>query len=736
MSSYKRLQKLGAGAFATTFLVEEVSKSGATDKKKQQLVMKRVPCKHMRAANAALQEVKVLLSCHHEGIVGYHDFFLDTDSDENIVICLVMEFCDGGDLWEKIANARRSHTPLEPQMVAGWLLQLVSALRYLHARSILHRDIKPENVFLTDNGVVAKLGDFGLATATEDMEQGSAKTQVGTPDYMAPEVLEGRPYSAPADVFSLGATLYAMVCSSFPKMLALHLGQGKPLDWPPAADAMPLWKPLVERMLMVEEEKRPDLDEVGVIAAGLPESQHLEGVSLQAKIAATLPVSLNENSSSSQQPSASAASTTTVVPSRPSQPCATEVRHDQLVLLWEPHPPDDLVMGYQVLAQLGGAGGFRSLVDDTKSGSPVIHLHDLSERTWYEFKVVALNATGSSPASTASQPIQTLAAPQSAASIAAQQSAAATAAALAAELHMKSPRLNDSESKLIENEDPELLARYAQCKRELLAWEAKFDRQNGRPPTEQDKIADLTYQGLMARYKRLKHAKRRLVRGGSDVSDYGGGPLRSPGNPMAHAPQSSLASSNSGSDVGVNGSGAAGSSSLADRRQVAPLAPVSAPANAGWLRPPGHGSSGEMLLPANTATPVMELSPPPERPPAGGGSSSSSKDKSGGTTTAESPQNAPVSASDKKGHASKSGKKGTKSSKKTHLPKEGKEKVASGESGGKHPPKLSHAGSSSGVSSLGGEELQRSHTMQTMTVSMKASHPSPRQLAMTEEDFT
>ena len=50
-----------------------------------------------------------------------------------------------------------------------------------------------------------------LATATEDLEGSNAKTQVGTPDYMAPEVLEGRPYSAPADVFSLGATVYAMV---------------------------------------------------------------------------------------------------------------------------------------------------------------------------------------------------------------------------------------------------------------------------------------------------------------------------------------------------------------------------------------------------------------------------------------------------------------------------------------------------------------------------------------------
>lgn len=81
-STYKRLGKLGSGAFATTFVVEEIGRNGARSDKK--LVMKRAPCKHMRAANAALQEVKVLLSCTHRGIVGYHDFFLDADGDDNV----------------------------------------------------------------------------------------------------------------------------------------------------------------------------------------------------------------------------------------------------------------------------------------------------------------------------------------------------------------------------------------------------------------------------------------------------------------------------------------------------------------------------------------------------------------------------------------------------------------------------------------------------------------------------
>ena len=71
--NYSRVSKLGSGAFATTFLVRH-NRSG------DELVLKRVPCRHMKAANAALQEVKTLLSLHHEGIVGYRDFYLDSDA--------------------------------------------------------------------------------------------------------------------------------------------------------------------------------------------------------------------------------------------------------------------------------------------------------------------------------------------------------------------------------------------------------------------------------------------------------------------------------------------------------------------------------------------------------------------------------------------------------------------------------------------------------------------------------
>uniref|UniRef100_A0A672JA59 non-specific serine/threonine protein kinase n=1 Tax=Salarias fasciatus TaxID=181472 RepID=A0A672JA59_SALFA len=120
-----------------------------------------------------------------------------------------MEFCDGGDLMEKI-NLQRGVLFTEEQVVS-WFLQVCLGLKHIHDRKVLHRDIKSQNIFLTDGGMKAKLGDFGIARMLNNTME-LARTCVGTPYYLSPEICENRPYNNKTDIWSLGCVLYEL-CS-------------------------------------------------------------------------------------------------------------------------------------------------------------------------------------------------------------------------------------------------------------------------------------------------------------------------------------------------------------------------------------------------------------------------------------------------------------------------------------------------------------------------------------------
>ncbi|PGH08619.1 serine/threonine protein kinase [Blastomyces parvus] len=134
---------------------------------------------------------------HHPNIVNLLDSF-ETESH----IFLVLEYCSMGDLYEAIRNNRG---PLETEHVRALMLQLVSAVEYMHSKGLYHRDIKPENIFLTHDGSM-KLGDFGLATRSP----WSYEACVGSDRYMAPEQYDPTPsgYSTEqADIWSVGICL-------------------------------------------------------------------------------------------------------------------------------------------------------------------------------------------------------------------------------------------------------------------------------------------------------------------------------------------------------------------------------------------------------------------------------------------------------------------------------------------------------------------------------------------------
>ncbi|TDG95839.1 hypothetical protein EPR50_G00244730, partial [Perca flavescens] len=128
-----------------------------------------------------------------------------TSFHERSSLYIVMEYCDGGDLMKKI-NMQRGVFFTEEQVV-DWFVQICLGLKHIHDRKVLHRDIKAQNIFLTNGGMKAKLGDFGIARMLNNTME-LARTCVGTPYYLSPEICESRPYNNKTDIWSLGCVLY------------------------------------------------------------------------------------------------------------------------------------------------------------------------------------------------------------------------------------------------------------------------------------------------------------------------------------------------------------------------------------------------------------------------------------------------------------------------------------------------------------------------------------------------
>ena len=101
---------------------------------------------------------------------------------------IVMEFCEGGDLYNFINNQRGRLLP--ERTILKFFAQMCRALQFIHSKKILHRDIKSQNIFLS-SGNVLKIGDFGIAKILQGTHD-YARTCIGTPFYLSPEVWENR----------------------------------------------------------------------------------------------------------------------------------------------------------------------------------------------------------------------------------------------------------------------------------------------------------------------------------------------------------------------------------------------------------------------------------------------------------------------------------------------------------------------------------------------------------------
>lgn len=195
---YRVEKRLGSGSFGTVYLVEDVRATGEWKVLKEIFVGELQPDETVDA----MREARLLSNLNHPNIVKFLDSFIDGE-----FFCIVTEYCEGGDLDDKIKAWKKAGKTFDESLILAWFIQLVLAVKFMHEKKILHRDLKTRNIFLKNNFI--KLGDFGISRilmGTSDM----ATTFTGTPYYMSPEVLKHEGYKYKSDIWSMGVVLYEL----------------------------------------------------------------------------------------------------------------------------------------------------------------------------------------------------------------------------------------------------------------------------------------------------------------------------------------------------------------------------------------------------------------------------------------------------------------------------------------------------------------------------------------------
>ncbi|CAK94360.1 unnamed protein product (macronuclear) [Paramecium tetraurelia] len=253
IKKYQRGKFLGKGGFAKCY--------EATNLETKRVLAAKIIVKNSLTKNRARQklisEIKIHKSLQNTNIVQFEHVFED---HENVYILL--ELCSNQTLNELIKRRKRL-TEIEVQCYVG---QIINALKYLHAQKVIHRDLKLGNLFL-NKSMELKLGDFGLATKLE-FEGEKKRTICGTPNYIAPEVLDGRVgHSFEVDIWSLGVIMYAMLIGKPPfetpdvktTYRKIKLNQ---YSFPEHVLISDPAKSLITRILNLDPTQRPTLDEI------------------------------------------------------------------------------------------------------------------------------------------------------------------------------------------------------------------------------------------------------------------------------------------------------------------------------------------------------------------------------------------------------------------------------------------------------------------------------------------